>query len=274
MTSAALTPDSSAVAARPQGGVSWWFSDLWEMTLRNIRYLVRSPEMVLYSLLQPVLFILLFAYVFGGAIEVGGDYVQFLLPGIFVQMALYGSATGTTIGVAAEMRTGLMDRFRSMPMSRTAVLLGRTVSEVFRTVASLAVMVPIGLLMGFRFENGFLPALGGMLLLLLFGHAVSWLGAWIGLSVHSAQAAQAAGGVWVFPFVLISSAFVPTETMPGWLQVYAANSPMTTAVNALRALFTGGPAASDVLQTVAWSFGLIVVFGWLSMRKFESLTAR
>jgi ABC transporter DrrB family efflux protein len=271
MTSTTLTLQGGAVDTQPQSGVSWWFSDVWEMTLRNIRHILRSPELVMFSLIQPVMFILLFTYVFGGAINVGGGpYSQFLLPGIFVQMVLYGSAAGTTIGVATEMHTGLIDRFRSMPMSRSAVLVGRTLSEVFRIVLVVAVTVLIGLLVGFRFLNGFLPALAGMLLLLLFGYAVSWFSAFIGLSVHSAEAAQAAGGVWIFPFTLISSAFVPTATMPGWLQVYAAHSPMTAAVNALRALFTGGPAASYVLQTVAWSIGLIVVFAPLAVRKYGS----
>jgi ABC transporter DrrB family efflux protein len=265
-----LSPQNSTVQARVSGGPAWWFSDLWEMTLRNIRHLLRSPELVLYSLLQPVMFIVLFAYVFGGAINVGQSYVQFLLPGIFVQMVIYGAASGTTLAIATEMRLGLMDRFRSMPMSRTAVLLGSTLSEVFRSVAALIVMVPFGLLIGFRFHSGFLPVLAGFLLVLLFGFAVSWMGAWIGLSVSSPQAAQAAGGVWVFPFVLISSAFVPTETMPGWLQAYAAHSPMTTAVDASRALFSGGSANSEVLQTILWSAGLILVFGWLSVRKFTS----
>ncbi|XTZ13632.1 ABC transporter permease [Micromonospora echinospora] len=268
-----LSPQSDIVQAAAPSGLSWWFSDLWEMTHRNIRHLLRSPELVLYSLLQPVMFIVLFAYVFGGAIDVGQNYVQFLLPGIFVQMVIYGAASGTTMAIATEMRLGLMDRFRSLPMSRSAVLLGSTLSEVFRSVAALIVMVPFGLLVGFRFLNGLLSAIAGFLLLLLFGFAVSWLSAWIGLSVSSPQAAQAAGGVWVFPFVLISSAFVPTETMPGWLQVYASHSPMTTAVDAARALFTGGPAAGDVLQTVLWSAGLILVFGTMSVRKFSSRKA-
>lgn len=271
MTSTALTLQSGKADTKPGSGVSWWFSDVWEMTLRNIRHTLRSPELVSFSLLQPVMFILLFTYVFGGAINIGGGrYAQFLLPGIFVQMALYGSAAGTTIGIATEMREGLMDRFRSMPMSRSAVLVGRTVSEIFRNAVTVAVTVLIGLLVGFRFLGGFLPALGGMLLLLLFGYAVSWFGAFIGLSVPGAEAAQAAGAVWIFPFTLISSAFVPTSTMPGWLQAYAAHSPMTAAVNALRALFSGGPAGSYVLQTVAWSIGLILVFGPLSVRKYAS----
>ncbi|MCP3820209.1 ABC transporter permease [Streptomyces sp. A3M-1-3] len=271
MASTTLKPQSDTVTTRPQSGFSWWASDAWEMALRNTRHILRSPDLVMLSLLQPVMFILLFAYVFGGAIDVkGGDYPQFLLPGIFVQMVLVGSAAGTTIGVATDMRHGLMDRFRSMPMSRSAVLVGRTLSEVLRNVVAVSVTLVVGLLIGFRFLDGFLSALGGMLLLLFFGYALSWFGAFIGLSLRNAEAAQAAGTIWIFPFSLISSAFVPTETMPGWLRVYADHSPMTAAVNALRALFSGGPVGSYVLQTLAWSIGLIAVFAPLAVRKYAS----
>ncbi|MET8843739.1 ABC transporter permease [Streptomyces rubiginosohelvolus] len=271
MTSTTLTRESGTSSTQAPNTLGWWLSDVWEMTLRNVRHVLRSPDLVMFSLVQPVMFILLFTYVFGGAIEVGGDrYIQFLLPGILVQMALYGSAAGTTIGVAAEMREGLMDRFRSMPMSRSAVLIGRTMSEIFRNVGVAAVTVGIGVLVGFRFHNGLLPVLAGLLLLLLFGYAVTWFAAYLGLSVRNAEAAQAVGGVWIFPFTLISSAFVPTESMPGWLQAYAAHSPMTAAVNALRALLSGGPATSYVLQTVAWSVALIVVFAPLAVRKYGS----
>ncbi|MFF9511582.1 ABC transporter permease [Streptomyces sp. NPDC014724] len=271
MTSTTLTRESGTSYTQSRNALGWWLSDVWQMTLRNVRHVLRSPDLVMFSLVQPVMFILLFTYVFGGAIDVGGEhYAQFLLPGILVQMALYGSAAGTTIGVAAEMREGLMDRFRSMPMSRTAVLIGRTLSEIFRNVGVACVTVGVGVLVGFRFHNGLLPALAGLLLLLLFGYAVSWFAAYLGLSVRNAEAAQAVGGVWIFPFTLISSAFVPTDTMPGWLHAYAAHSPMTAAVNALRALFTGGPATSYVLQTVAWSVGLIAVFAPLAVRKYGS----
>lgn len=164
MTSTSLSLQSGAQQAHANGGLSWWFSDVWEMTIRNIKRLLRSPEIVLYSLFQPMLFILLFTFVFGGAIKVAGDYAQFLIPGIFVQMALYNSGTGTTIAIAAEMHTGLMDRFRSMPMSRTSILIGRTLSEVFRNIVTLAVMVLVGLLVGFRFLNGLVPALGAVAL--------------------------------------------------------------------------------------------------------------
>src|SRR5690606_13141865 len=149
-----------------------------------------SPELVMFSLVQPVMFILLFAYVFGGAINVeGGSYPQFLLPGILVQMVLFGSVAGTTIGVSTDMSRGLMDRFRSMPMSRSAVLVGRSFSEIVRNVASVLVVVLMGLLIGFRFQGGFLAAIGGVSLLLLFGYALTWVGAVIGLSVPNPEAA-------------------------------------------------------------------------------------
>jgi ABC transporter DrrB family efflux protein len=271
MTSTALTQESGTASTRSPKALGWWFSDVWEMTLRNVRHVLRSPDLVMFSLVQPVMFILLFTYVFGGAIDVGGErYIQFLLPGILVQMALYGSAAGTTIGVAAEMREGLMDRFRSMPMSRSAVLIGRTLSEIPRNAGVAGVTVGIGVLVGFRFHGGFPAVVAGLLLLLLFGYAVSWFAAYLGLSVRNAEAAQAVGGVWIFPFTLISSAFVPTASMPGWLQAYAAHSPMTAAVNSLRALLSGGPATSYVLQTVGWSVGLIAVFAPLAIRKYAS----
>jgi ABC-2 type transport system permease protein/oleandomycin transport system permease protein len=270
MVSTTADVHGSRVAV-PPSGLSWWVSDVWQMVLRNVRHILRSPELVSYALIQPVMFILLFTFVFGGAISTpGGDYTQFLLPGVFVQMVLFGSVAGTTVGIATDMQRGLMDRFRSMPMSRSAVLVGRTVSEVFRNVVTAVVMVVVGLLVGFQFLEGLLPALGGMLLLLLFGYSLSWFAAFIGLSVGSAEAAQTAGTVWTFPFSFISSAFVPTESMPGWLRVYADYSPMTAVVNAMRSLFSGAPAGTYVLQTLAWSIGLILVFAPLAVRKYRS----
>jgi len=255
----------------PRRGGGWWLTGMTEMAKRNIRHIVRSPELVSYGLIQPVMFILLFTYVFGGAMQVpGSDYKQFLLPGIFVQLVLFGSVAGATVGVATDMQIGLMDRFRSMPISRSSVLVGRTTSEVLRNVVSLTVMVAVGLLIGFRFLDGIGPALGGLALLLFFGFALTWLGAYVGLLVSSPEAAQGAGLTWMFPFSFISSAFVPTETMPGWLQAYAERSPMTTMVNSLRGLFNGDPVGSDIVQTIAWSVGIIVVFAPLAVRKYRT----
>ncbi|GGY73614.1 ABC transporter permease [Streptomyces omiyaensis] len=272
MATTSLEPGArlDTFATQPKSGLSWWLSDAWQMALRNFRHLLRSPELVMFSLVQPIMFILLFAYVFGGAINVqGGNYPQFLLPGILVQMVLFGSVAGTTIGVSTDMSRGLMDRFRSMPMSRSAVLVGRSFSEIVRNVASVLVVLLMGLLIGFRFQGGFWAALGGVSLLLLFGYALTWVGAMIGLSVANPEAAQSAGLIWIFPFSLISSAFVPTGTMPSWLQVYAEASPMTTTVNALRALFNGEPATDYVLLTVGWSIALVAVFAPLATRKYS-----
>ncbi|MFS8103335.1 ABC transporter permease [Lentzea alba] len=260
----------SAVQA-PRRGLGWWFSGAFELAMRNVRHILRSPELVAYALMQPVMFVLLFTYVFGGAIEVpGGNYEQFLLPGIFVQMVLFSSVFGTTVGVSTDMRGGIMDRLRSMPISRSAVLVGRTTSEILRNVVSVAVMIIVGLIIGFRFENGLLPALGALALLLFFGYAMSWLGVFVGLTTKSPNAAQSAGLTWLFPFTFISSAFAPTETMPGWLRLYADHSPMTTTVNALRGLFNGTPVGSEIVQTLAWSVLLVGLFAWLSVRKFAS----
>ncbi|HEX8865411.1 MAG TPA: ABC transporter permease [Lentzea sp.] len=255
----------------PRRGLGWWFSGAFELAMRNVRHILRSPELVAYALMQPVMFVLLFTYVFGGAIEVpGGNYEQFLLPGIFVQMVLFSSVFGTTVGVSTDMRGGIMDRLRSMPISRSAVLVGRTTSEILRNLVSVAVMIVVGLLIGFRFEGGFLPALGALALLLFFGYAMSWLGVFVGLTTKSPNAAQSAGLTWLFPFTFISSAFAPTETMPGWLRLYADHSPMTTTVNALRGLFNGHPVGSEIVQTLAWSVALVLLFAWLSVRKFAS----
>lgn len=268
----ALTTDVRVPRApAPRRGVSWWFVGVSEMARRNVRHILRSPDLISYGLIQPVMFILLFTYVFGGAMDVpGGDYKQFLLPGIFVQLVLFGSVAGTTVGVSTDMNGGIIDRFRSMPISRSAVLVGRTLSEVVRNVVALAVMIVVGLLIGFRFEGGLAAAAGGLGVLLLFGYALSWLGAFVGLTAGSPEAAQTAGLTWMFPFSFVSSAFVPTESMPGWLQVYAEHSPMTTMVNSLRGLFNGTPVGNDVAVTLAWSVGLILLFAGLSVRRYAS----
>lgn len=259
------------VASAPRRGPGWWLSGAYEMARRNIRHILRSPELVAYALIQPVMFVLLFTYVFGGAIHVpGGNYKQFLLPGIFVQMVLFGSVFGTTVGVSTDLRAGIMDRFRSMPISRSAVLVGRTVSEIIRNIVSVAVMIVVGLLIGFRFTAGLLPALGGLALLLFFGYAMSWVGAFVGMSTDSPNAAQSAGLTWMFPFTFISSAFAPTGSMPGWLQAYADHSPMTTMVDSLRGLCDGTPVGGQIALTLAWSAGLTLLFGALAVRKYAS----
>jgi ABC transporter DrrB family efflux protein len=184
-------------------------------------------------------------------------------------MVVFGSVAATAIGVAEDMQRGIMDRFRSLPMTSSSILLGRQVSEMSRNVVAIVVMVVAGLLVGFRFQGGLLVTLAGFGLLLLFGFAFSWIAALIGLTVRSAQAAQSAGLVWLFPFVFLSSAFVPTATLPGWLRVIAENSPITAIVNTLRAWFGGQMAGSAAWVSLAWVIGLTAVFMPLSIARFS-----
>src|SRR5438309_1483357 len=224
--------------------VSWVVSDALAMTRRNLLRYVRLPNLLVFSTIQPVMFVLLFAYVFGGAIKgalpQGVKYINFLMPGIFVQTVIFGSMQ-TGVGLADDLSKGLVDRFRSLPMARSAVLAGRTSSDMIRNVFVVLLMTAVGMAIGFRFHGGFLPAIAGLGLAVLFGLAFSWISAFIGMSVRDPEAAQAAGFVWVFPLIFASSAFVPVQSMPGWLQVFARNNPLSHTVNAIRALTQGGP---------------------------------
>jgi ABC transporter DrrB family efflux protein len=252
----------------------WWFSDAWVITLRNLRRIPRQPDILLFGVIQPIMFIVLFRYVFGGAMSSapgvsGGDYAQFLLPGVFVQTVVFGAVAAAAIGTAEDMHKGLMDRFRSLPMSRSSVLIGRTVSDTVRNALTVAVMIAVGMLVGFRFRGSVLGAVGGVALLLLFGFALSWLAVLIGLSVGSVEAAQSAGLMWLFPLTFASSAFVPPETMPGWLRAFAEHNPVSVTVDTLRALFNGTAVGSAGWQVAAWMIGLIAVFLPLSVAKFR-----
>jgi ABC transporter DrrB family efflux protein len=252
----------------------WWFSDAWVITLRNLRRIPRQPDILLFGVIQPIMFIVLFRYVFGGAMGsapgvTGGDYAQFLLPGVFVQTVVFGAVAAAAIGTAEDMHKGLMDRFRSLPMSRSSVLIGRTVSDTVRNALTVAVMIGVGMLVGFRFEGSALGAVGGVALLLLFGFALSWLAVLIGLSVGSVEAAQSAGLMWLFPLTFASSAFVPPETMPSWLRAFAEHNPVSVTVDTLRALFNGTEVGSAGWQVAAWMIGRVVVFLPLSVAKFR-----
>jgi ABC-2 type transport system permease protein/oleandomycin transport system permease protein len=252
----------------------WWLSDAWVMTLRNLRRIPRQPDLLIFGVIQPILFIVLFNYVFGGAMSSapgvsGGDYAQFLMPGVFVQTVVFGAVASAAIGIAEDMQKGLMDRFRSLPMSRSSVLLGRTISDTVRNTLTVAVMVAVGMVVGFRFQGSVLAGLAAVVLMLLFGFALSWLAILIGLSVGSVEAAQSAGMIWLFPLTFASSAFVPQQTMPGWLQGFVQYNPITVTVDTLRALFNGTPAGSAGWQMAAWMIGLVAVFLPLSVAKFR-----
>jgi ABC-2 type transport system permease protein/oleandomycin transport system permease protein len=248
------------------------------MTLRNLRRIPRQPDIIIFGIVQPILFIVLFRYVFGGAMASapgvsGGNYAQFLMPGVFVQTVVFGAVASAAIGIAEDMQKGLMDRFRSLPMSRSSVLLGRTFSDTVRNAITVAVMIAVGMLVGFRFEGSALGAAAGVALMLLFGIALSWVAILIGLSVGSVEAAQSAGMIWLFPLTFASSAFVPAETMPGWLRVFVEHNPVTVLVDSLRGLFNGTQLGNAGWQTMAWIVGLFVVFLPLSVAKFRRASA-
>jgi len=214
------------------------------------------------------MFVVLFVYVFGGSITVpGGDYVQYVVPGIFAQTVVFGSAF-TGIGIAEDMSKGFMDRLRSLPMYPPAVLFGRTTSDLVRNTFTFGIMFIVGVIVGFRLAGGIPDAVIATLLLLGFAFAFSWIQAWIGLSVKSVEAANSAGFIWMFPMTFISSAFVSPENMPGWLQPIANNNPFTIVTNATRALYNGWPPGNDVWLSIAWAVGITVVFSAVSLRKF------
>jgi len=255
----------------------WWLSDAWVITLRNLRRVRSQPDILVSITLQPIMFIVLFRYVFGGAIGQsisGGDYAQFLMPGIFLQSIVFSSIFTTGTGVADDMKRGVIDRFRSLPISRSSVLLGRTVADVGLNAISVAVMIIVGLLVGFRFEGGFVGAVLGLSMMLFFGFAFSWLAAWLGLVVPSIESVQTVGFMFVFPLTFASSAFAPAETMPGWLQAFVNHNPFTYAVDTIRAWFNGSEAGSDAWWALGWAVAILLVFMALSVRTFRRATTK
>lgn len=250
--------------------LAYAISDTAVVAQRNLRRIPRQPDLWVSFTIQPITFVLLFVYVFGGAIRTPGypDYVDFLMPGIIVQTMSFGGFV-TALGLSDDLRKGLVDRFRSLPMARSAVLAGRTLADVATNTVSLAVMVVVGLLVGFNFSSSPLEVVAGFGLLLLFGYAFSWVFAFIALNSSSAEGAQALGFMVIFPLTFASSAFVPPDTMPSWLQAFAKANPFTTVVDATRALFVNAPAGSDVWVALAWCAGLIAVFATLSVYQYR-----
>ncbi|HET6215240.1 MAG TPA: ABC transporter permease [Micromonosporaceae bacterium] len=234
-------------------------SDTWVMTRRNLRRQFRIPSQLVYTTALPVMWVLLFVYVFGGSIRVpGASYVDFLLPGILVLSVAFGIAN-TALGLSDDLASGVLDRFRSQPISRPALLLGRALFDSMRNVLALLIALGVGFAVGFRIHNGLLAAAGAFWLTVAVGFAVSWVGVLLGLAIHDPEAAQTAGTLLSIPVIFASSTFVPVQSMPGWLQAVAANNPVTHAVDAARALILGGPVASDVWATLAWVLGIVAV---------------
>lgn len=253
------------------------------ITRRNVLRVLRLPQLLVFSTVQPVMFLLLFNYVFGGAIDLGipggggsDGYINWLIPGILVQSAVFG-ATATSLGLTEDLGAGVIDRFRSLPMARSAVLTGRTFADLARNTFVNGLMLFVGFLMGWRFEQGFLRMALGVAVALLFGYSFSWLMATIGLAVKTPEAAQTAGFLPIFPLVFASSVFVPTQSMPDWLQVFADNQPITIVANTVRSLMIPEEALSAlgmdqgtlILQSLAWIAAIVAVFAPLAVRQYK-----
>jgi ABC transporter DrrB family efflux protein len=269
---------------RSRVGVRHALRDMRIITRRNLLRFLRMPQLLLFATIQPVMFLLLFNFVFGGAITFGlggasgGDYINFLIPGILVQTVVFG-ATNTTVGLTEDLAGGVIDRFRSLPMARSAVMGGRTIADLVRSALVQTLMLVVGVIIGFQAASW--PGLVlGLVLALLFGFSVSWFFAAIGLTVRNPEAAQGASFFLVFPFVFASSVFVPTQTMPDWLALFAEHQPVTILTNTVRKLsFPDTPVGggdsieSLVLRSLLWIAGLIAVFGWLSVRQYKRVVA-
>jgi ABC transporter DrrB family efflux protein len=248
-------------------------SDTLVIAERNLVRLPRAPDLLLAFTVQPIMFVLLFVYVFGGAISTPGySYVDFLIPGIIVQNIAFGGFV-TALGLNEDLHKGLIDRFRSLPMARPAVLAGRTLADVVTNTLSVCVLVVTGLIIGFSFNASAGEILAGFGILLLFGYAFSWVFALLGLLVSSPESANSLGFIAVFPLTFISSAFVPVDSMPAALQWFAEINPFTIVVDAMRALWLGAPAGNSVWGAVAWSLAILAVFAPLAVARYRKTAA-
>jgi ABC-2 type transport system permease protein/oleandomycin transport system permease protein len=268
MTAVAVTTETPAGTPRP--ALELALRDTVAVARRNLIALRRTPTTVMFSTIQPIIFVLMFRYVFGGSIQIPGvSYVDFLMPGIFVQTVCFG-ATNTGVGLATDMQTGLIERFRSLPMARSAVLAGRVLADTVRNVFVIALMVSVGVLVGFRMHTNLFQFLAACGLILLFGMAMSWVTALLGLATGNAEAAQAGSFPILAVLVFASSAFVSTRSMPAWLRAFAAHQPITANVNAVRDLLVlGGPTLERTVVALGWTFGMAVVFGALATARYR-----
>jgi ABC transporter DrrB family efflux protein len=278
----------SARIEPPGNAVTQSLRDSLVIARRNVIRMTRIPEMVIFGLIQPIMFVVLFSYVFGGSINVPGaglnasGYREFLMAGIFAQTVTFATA-GAGAGIADDMHKGLIDRFRSLPMARGAVLTGRTFADLVQTALTLVVLAVVAVLVGWRTHENFGKVLAGFGLLLLLGYAFSWIGALIGLSVRTPEAATSGGLIWLFPLTFISNAFVPAENMPSFLQTIANWNPFSATVQACRQLFGNLPAGypvpdawpmqHPVWASLLWSVLILVVFRTLAVRKYRSAAA-
>jgi ABC transporter DrrB family efflux protein len=246
----------------------WAITDTLTITRRNLLVWMRVPAYLVFTVIQPVMFVLLFRYVFGGAIHVAGNYVNFLMPGIIAQTAAFATF-GTAIALAQELKKGVIDRLRSMPMARSAVLAGRLVADTGRMLVTILIIVGVGYAVGFRFTNGVVPAIAMVLLATVFGLAICCISAYTGLAIGDEESVQAFGLIWLFPLTFLSSAFVPIATMPGWLQAFANNQPVTYVIDTMRALALGGPVVPSLWKSLVWLAGIFIVFLPLAVRAYR-----
>jgi ABC-2 type transport system permease protein len=274
----ALTlPQSDLTTGR--NAAAQFVGDVWVLTKRSIARIRNEPETLSNVTIQPVMFVLMFAYVFGGAIGIGGGAYHSYLIGGMLGMSLAQTAPGTAVAVVSDMSTGLIDRFRSLPMSRAAVLTARTIADLLTQVIGAAVVAAVGLAIGWRIDNGIGNAIEAFALALLFGYAFTWAGVCLGMVLRSPEAAQQTGFIIFLPLTFVSSAFVPTQSMPGWLQPVAEWNPMTSLAAATRQLFGNpNPAAAvhawpeqhAALAVVCWSAAMLAVFAPLAVRLYRN----
>jgi ABC-2 type transport system permease protein/oleandomycin transport system permease protein len=248
----------------------WAVSDTLTITRRNLLVWMRVPAYIVFTVIQPVMFVLMFRYVFGGAIRVHvhGGYVSFLMPGIVGQSAAFATF-GTAIALAQELQKGVIDRLRSMPMARSAVLAGRLVADTARMLVTILILIGVGYAVGFRFQNGVVPAVAMVVLATVFGLAVCCVAAYTGLAIGDEESVQAFGLIWLFPITFLSSAFVPIPTMPGWLQAFANNQPVTYVINTMRSLALGGPIEANLLKSIASLAAIFIIFAPLAVRAYR-----
>ncbi|MDQ3210854.1 MAG: ABC transporter permease [Actinomycetota bacterium] len=283
MSAVVQAPSDRRAPSSIGGRMALALSDGLLVARRNLVTLTRVPTVFIFELVQPVMFVLLFRYIYENQLaDLPVPYVLFLMPGIFVQNAIFG-ATTTAIGLAEDLKTGIIDRFRSLPMARSAVLVGRTTSDLMKNFVLVTVVIGIGYLVGFRFQNGFVPALGVVVLVLSVGFAFSWISACIGLALKQVEAVQAASFTWIFPVVFLSSAFVPVDGMASFLQPVAENNPVTIWCNLARYLSLGEIGIIDdtgvaidtfeglLFKSVLWIVGLLIVFVPLAVRLYRKL---
>jgi ABC transporter DrrB family efflux protein len=262
------------ITAAPAGRLAGLLADTATITGRNLHRLLRVPTLIAFATVQPVMFVLLFNYTFGGAVQPPGvdRYIDYILPGIFVLAIAFG-ASQTGVAAADDLASGMLDRFRALPMAPSAVLAGRAVADAVRNLFVLALMIGLGAAIGFRFHAGPTAALAAIGLAVAVGLALSWVNALLGLLVRDAESAGLAGLLGVIPLLFASSTFVPVATMPGWLQAFAKVNPITITVDALRALCLGGPTATHVWQALAWIAALLAVAVPTTVARYRHTTA-